>query len=134
MFHNSAAIKQFIRVAAAELVLTAIMLGVYALIGRFTMAVVLGAVLGCLLSLANFLMLSVTVSRAADRAQAGDPVKARAQVQGSSVLRLFALAVIYIITLRTGIFDPIAAVLPLVFLQVSISLVEFFRKDGDGTR
>lgn len=134
MLHNDAAIKQFIRVAIAELVCIALMLIVYLVIDRFTLKVVYGAILGGVLTLANFLALSITVSKAADRAENGDPVKAKTAVQGSSVLRLFILAAVYIIALRTDFFDPIAAVLPLLFLQICVSLVEYFRKDGESTK
>ena len=123
MFHNNAAIRQFFKIAICVAVLTALEIGVYAAIGRFSLQVLWGALFGAAASALNFLALTVTVSRAADRAEGGDPIKARAAVQGSSVLRLLVL--------RFTAFDPLAAVLPLVFVQISISLMEFFRKDGE---
>ena len=131
MLHNDAAIRQFIRIALGVAALTALEIGVYALLGRFSVDVLLGALFGMVVSCANFLALTVTVSRAADRAEGGDPMKARAAVQGSSVLRLLALAAVYILVLKLTTLDPLAAVLPLVFVQISISLFEFFRKDGE---
>ena len=132
MLHNDAAIRQFIRIALGVAALTALEIGVYALLGRFSVDVLLGALFGMAVSCANFLALTVTVSRAADRAEGGgDPIKARAAVQGSSVLRLLVLAAVYILVLKLTTLDPLAAVLPLVFVQISISLFEFFRKDGE---
>lgn len=132
MFHNDAAIRQFFKVAAGVVCLTALELGVYALLGRFSVPVLLGALFGMIVSCLNFLALTVTVSRAADRAEdGGDPMKARAAVQGSSVLRLLLLAGVYILVLKFSTLDPLASVLPLVFVQISISLFEFFRKDGE---
>ena len=131
MFHNNAAIRQFFKIAICVAVLTALEIGVYAAIGRFSLQVLWGALFGAAASALNFLALTVTVSRAADRAEGGDPIKARAAVQGSSVLRLLVLAAAYILVLRFTAFDPLAAVLPLVFVQISISLMEFFRKDGE---
>lgn len=130
MFHNDAAIRQFLKVAAGVLALTALELAVYALLGKFSVDVLLGAVFGTAVSCLNFLALTISVSRAADRAEGGDPAKAKAAVQGSSVLRLIALAVIYIAVLKTTSLDPLAAVLPLVFVQLSIYLTDFLRKDG----
>ncbi len=131
MLHNDAAIRQFFKVALGVAVLTAIELGVYALLGRFSLPVLLGAVFGMVVSCANFLALTVTVSRAADRAEGGDPNKAKAAVQGSSVVRLLALLAIYILVLKTTSLDPLASVLPLVFVQLSLYGIEFFRRDGE---
>ena len=131
MFHNDAAIRQFIKIALGVAVLTALEIGVYALIGRLNRWVLLGALFGMIVSCLNFLALTVTVSRAADRAEGGDPAKARAAVQGSSVARLLAVLAVYIVVLKTTPLDPLAAVLPLVFVQLTIYMAEFFRKDGE---
>lgn len=131
MYHNDAAIRQFFKIAICVAGLTALELGVYAIIGRFSLNVLFGALFGAVVSVLNFLALTVTVSRAADRAEGGDPGKAKAAVQGSSVLRLIVLAAVYIVVLKTTTLDPLAAVLPLVFVQLSIYITEFFRKDGE---
>ena len=131
MYHNDAAIRQFFKIAICVAGLTALELGVYAIIGRFSLNVLFGALFGAAVSVLNFLALTVVVSRAADRAEGGDPGKAKAAVQGSSVLRLLILAAIYIVVLKTTTLDPLAAVLPLVFVQLSIYITEFFRKDGE---
>ena len=131
MYHNDAAIRQFFKIAICVAGLTALELGVYAIIGRFGLNVLFGALFGAAVSVLNFLALTVVVSRAADRAEGGDPGKAKAAVQGSSVLRLLILAAIYIVVLKTTSLDPLAAVLPLVFVQLSIYITEFFRKDGE---
>lgn len=131
MFHNDAAIRQFLKIAAGVAVLTVLELAVYALLGRFTVNVLLGAVFGMVVSCANFLALTMTVARAADRAEDGDPGKAKAAVQGSSVLRLLILAAVYIVILKATPLDPLASILPLVFVQVSIYLYEFLRRDGE---
>ncbi len=136
MFHNKEAIRQILRVLAGEAACVALMLGVYGLIGRFSRQVLLGALIGGVLAMLNFLLLSVTVSRAADRAETtGEAVKARVSVQVMALVRLLLLAVLYILILKSGACDPIAAILPLLFLQLSIVLTEFFRKDkGDGAK
>ena len=131
MFHNNAAIRQVLRIAAGEAVCILLMLGVYAVIGRLTAAVVIGAVFGGIVSVGNFLALSITVSRAADRAESGEPEKGKLSVQASSVLRLLVLGALYVIVLRAGVCDPVAAILPLLFIQISINIIEYFRKDGE---
>lgn len=131
MYHNKDVIRQFAMVALCELVCVALMLAVYALLGRFSTKVLAGGLLGGGLAIANFLLLSMAVTRAADRAeQTGETAKATMSIRSSATLRLLGIALILILVLRAGLADPLASVLPLLFLQLSIHLVGFFRKDG----
>ena len=110
-----------------------IMLGIYALLGIFTRSVLVGAVVGLLLSIGNFVSLSITVSNALDRAaRDNDPQRAQLSIQTSSVIRLLVLAAIYILLFRAKLCDPIAALLPLLLAQGVLKLVEFFRNDKEG--
>ena len=91
----------------------------------------------------NFLSLSITVSNAMNRtANGGSPQKAQLEIQTSSVVRPVILVIIYILLFRVELCDPLAAILPLLFAQVCIKLIDFFRpdpqaaqktKDGDST-
>mgnify|MGYP004550669879 FL=1 len=129
------------RLAVAVALCIAAMLAVYALAGRFDNAVLIGALAGFVLAMGNFLSLSITVSNALDRAaNGGSPQKAQLEIQTSSVVRPVVLVIIYILLFRAKLCDPVAAILPLIFAQVCIKLIEFFRKeptkdkkDGDST-
>lgn len=129
------------RLAVAVALCIAAMLAVYALAGRFDNAVLIGALVGFVLAMGNFLSLSITVSNALDRAaNGGSPQKAQLEIQTSSVVRPVVLVIIYILLFRAKLCDPVAAILPLLFAQVCIKLIEFFRKeptkgkkDGDST-
>lgn len=134
---NKAVLLQVLRIFLCELVCIAVMLAVYYFINKLSPAVWLGALAGGLVAIGNFFFLSIAVSRAADRAEAGGKeaaVKATVSVQRNSVLRKIVLIVIYIILLKSGYFDLPATVLPLVFVQVSIYVTEFFRKGGAKTK
>ena len=118
------------RLAVAVALCIAAMLAVYALAGHFTNAVLLGAMIGFVLSMGNFLSLSITVSNALDRAaNGGSPQKAQQEIQTSSVVRPVVLVIIYILIFRAKLCDPLAAILPLLFAQVCLKLIDFFRKD-----
>ena len=65
-------LQQVGRMALATAGCSAIMLAIYAVVGRFTTAVLLGGLLGTVIAVGNFLALSITVSNALDRAAAGD--------------------------------------------------------------
>ena len=99
--------------------------------------------IGFVLAMGNFLSLSITVSNAMNRAaNGGSPQKAQLEIQTSSVVRPVILVIIYILLFRAELCDPLAAILPLLFAQVCIKLIDFFRpdsqaaqktKDGDST-
>lgn len=133
MQKNRDVLQQVGRLAVALLVCIAAMLGLYALLGRLDRPVLLGAALGWLLAVGNFLSLSITVSNALDRAaHGGSPQKAQMEIQTSSVVRPLVLAAIYIVLFRFKVCDPVAALLPLLFAQIAIKVLEFFRTDEKG--
>lgn len=126
-------LHQVTRLTIAMIICVGIMLGIYALLGIFTRSVLVGAVVGLLLSIGNFVSLSITVSNALDRAaRDNDPQRAQLSIQTSSVIRLMVLAAIYILLFRAKLCDPIAALLPLLLAQGVLKLVEFFRNDKEG--
>ena len=126
-------LHQVTRLTIAMIICVGIMLGIYALLGIFTRSVLVGAVVGLLLSIGNFVSLSITVSNALDRAaRDNDPQRAQLSIQTSSVIRLLVLAAIYILLFRAKLCDPIAALLPLLLAQGVLKLAEFFRNDKEG--
>ena len=133
-------LQQASRLAVAVALCIAAMLAVYALTGHFTNAVLLGAMIGFVMAMGNFLSLSITVSNAMNRAANGG--SAQLEIQTSSVVRPVILVIIYILLFRAELCDPLAAILPLLFAQFCIKLIDFFRpdsqaaqktKDGDST-
>lgn len=133
MQKNRDVLRQVGGLAVALLVCIAVMLAVYALLGRLDRLVLQGAVFGWILAVGNFLSLSITVSNALDHAaNGGSPQKAQLEIQTSSVVRPLVLALIYIVLFRAKVCDPVAALLPLLFAQVAIKVLEFFRNDKKG--
>ena len=127
MQKNRDVLRQVGGLAVALLVCIAVMLG------RLIRLVLLGAVFGWILAVGNFLSLSITVSNALDRAaNGGSPQKAQLEIQTSSVVRPLVLALIYVVLFRAKVCDPVAALLPLLFAQVAIKVLEFFRNDKKG--
>jgi len=132
--HNRQAIHQFARVAVIEFLCVALMIGVYAVIGRLTNKVLLGAAAGYLVTIGNFLALSISVSRAADMAeQTGESGKAQMLVRASATGRLLVVGAILFIVLKAGLCDPLASLLPLLFVKPGLMIVEYFRKDDGKT-
>lgn len=118
-------------VALGVAVCTAAMLGVYALLQLFSMKVLLGGALGSLLSIGNFFFMAVGTSLAADRAENQDVKGGQAVIRNSMMIRYLVLFVLLFAAGKSGYFEPIALVLPLVFVRPVLTVSEFFRKSGD---
>ena len=60
--------KEALILTVGEIIVSAVTVAVYLLIKKYDYTVLLGAALGCVLAIANFIFLSVSVNRAVDRA------------------------------------------------------------------
>ena len=117
-------------IAVGELVLSAVMVAVFAALGYFQMNVLWGALAGCFVMIANYFFMAVTVSLAADRAERGEVKQAQNMVQLSSTVRLIVMGLALALLIKLGA-NTLAVVLPLVFARPILMLAEFFRKKGD---
>ena len=122
--------KQTGIVAIGEFVGVALMFGVYALIGKWSVAVLLGGLVGLLVATGNFFALAVAATLAADKAEAGDSLGGQKLMKSSYPIRLLAMAAVLILCARSGYFDVLALVLPLLFVRPVLTAAEFFKKKG----
>lgn len=118
-------------VAIGVSICVVLMFGIYALIGRFSIAVLLGGLVGGLLSIGNFFAIAIVATLAADRAERQDVAGGQKLINSSYPLRMLVLAGILFVCGKSGLFDLIALVLPLVFVRPTITVAEFFRKKGE---
>lgn len=123
-------LKETAIVVVGELLLCAIMVGIFALVGKFDRSVVLGALFGWLLTCGNFFFLAVAATLAADKAQEQNVQGGKNLMRSSMALRLLVLFGLMFILAKSGICNVLALVLPLAFLRPVLMLGEFFRKKG----
>lgn len=123
--------RDILPVMLGELLLTGIMLGVYALIGRFSAKVLWGALLGAGVVLLNFSVMIFALLKAEKR---GNPEKGQLYVRATYALRMLLLAAVLIVALKTKVFDPLATALPLCFQPIAVWLYELFRKKGENAQ
>ena len=123
-------LKETAVIAIGQILCVALMCGVYALIGKFSLSVLWGGLVGLLVATGNFFFLAVIATLAADKAEAGDPASGQKLMKSSYPIRLLAMAVVLILCAKSGAFDVIALVLPLVFVRPILTIAEFFRKKG----
>lgn len=119
------ALRSMLPILLIALAMTGIMIGVYALLGKLTAKVLLGAALGTAAALLNFAVMTYSVVRAES---AESPERGALQVRLNYVIRMIVLAAALIVALKTKAFDPVATVLPLCFIRIAIFLSELFRK------
>jgi len=118
-------------VAAGEAICTAAMIGIFALMGYFNTGVVLGAIVGAVLATGNFLFMAIGASLAADKAEAQDVKGGQNLLQVSMLLRYAVLFIVLFACGKSGMFNLIALVLPLIFVRPTLTIAEFFRKPGE---
>ena len=123
-------LKETALIAAGELVCVAVMCAVYALIGKFALSVVLGGLVGLLVATGNFFFMAMAATLAADKAEAQDVEGGKKLMKGSYPIRMLVMAGVLILCAKSGFFNVVALVLPLLFVRPILTIAEFFRKKG----
>lgn len=122
--------KETATVAIGMVILTGVMVGVFAALGRFQLNVILAAFIGCAVSVGNHFFLAVAVSLAADRAERGEVNQAQKMIRTSASVRLLVMGVVLVVSIVLGA-NALALLLPLLFTRPVLMLAEFFRKKED---
>ncbi len=121
-------------VALGELLGVAAMVGIFALLGVFDNTVLLGGIVGGVVAVANFFAMAIGVNLAADKAQNQDVKGGQATIKASYILRLLVMALVLFAFARSGLCNVIALVVPLIFVRITLTVAEFFRrKPGEET-
>ena len=114
-----------------ELLCSAIIGGIYALLGSLQPNVIWGVLVGSVLSTANFFMLGVSADAAADKAQEQNVKGGKSLMRMSYQVRLIVMFVILFAFAKSGLCSPLAMVLPLVLFRPILMVIEFLRKPGE---
>ncbi len=143
--------KQTARVAAGTGILTVLMIAVFLILGKFDYTVLLGALLGWATAVGNFFLMALTVQHLTDsmpalpkeeeapedadadadekeKENAKKPLSTEARQAGrkmeiSFVLRLLMIGAVALVALKTPVFNPWAALIPLLFPNIVIALL-----------
>ena len=115
-------------IASGVLVCTAIMFGVYALLGYFTKTVLISGIAGSIISILNFFFMAVGACQASDVASGQDVKRSKLIVKTSYGVRLAVIFVILFALVKRSVSDPLPSILPLAFVQPVVFVTTFFRK------
>ena len=123
-------LKQTLLVLIGEAVGVAVMFGVYAVLHKFGIPVLLGGIVGAVLATFNFFFMAMAATLAADKAQQQDVEGGKKLMQGSYPIRILVLAGVLILCGKSGYFDILALVIPLLLVRPTLTLADFFQKKG----
>lgn len=130
-------LRQTGRIAAGVAVLVALMIAVYAILGRFHIGALLGGVYTGALAVANFFVMGLTVQGIANRAaetQRDEQELAAFSKQMENRMRLsrngrmIALLALIVVGIRVFGFDALATILPIAFPTIVIYALQIIDK------
>lgn len=124
-------LKETAIVLLGEILCSGAMVGIFALLGKYDSAVLLGAAVGAVLATLNFFFMAVGATLAADKAENQNVKGGKAMIQSSYLIRLVVLFAILFAFAKSGLCNVIALVVPLIFVRPVLTIAEFFRKPGE---
>lgn len=118
------------RIAVGVFSMLAIMLIVYAAMGRFSLAVVLGGLIGALYAVLNFLLLGMTVQKVADMREENEEL-ARMQMKSSYNMRMVIMILLIVVAFALPFVDGLACMIPMLFPRLTILVLQLTGKIKD---
>ena len=118
------------RIAVGVFSMLAIMLVVYAALGCFSLAVVLGGLIGALYAVLNFLLLGMTVQKVADMREENEEL-ARMQMKSSYNMRMVIMILLIVVAFALPFVDGLACMIPMLFPRLTIFVLQLTGKIKD---
>ena len=128
---KNTAFRETRTVIIGQVICTAVMIAVFAFVGKYQLSVLLGGIAGALIATGNFFLLSFFANRAADLAEAQDVVGGQKLIQLSYMGRMLGMFLALIVLGKSGYFHPLSLVLPLAFTRPILTIAEIFKKKGE---
>lgn len=130
---EAALLRQTRRIALGVLALAAVMVAVYAVIGLFSLSVLLGALYTSALAILNFFIMGLTVQKITDtvgeRQRTDEEIQTlsqqmKAKMQASYTLRMVVMFGLIAVGIAAFHFEPLATILPVVFPRIVIAVLQ----------
>lgn len=118
-------------VAIGQVVCVGLMYGIFALLGQFDNTVLLGGIVGAILSILNFFFMAIGALIASDKAVNQNASGGKATIKTSYLARMVVIAIVLIAFAKSELCNLFALALPLAFVRPIITIAEFFRKPGE---
>lgn len=110
-------VKETKRIAVGTVIMLVVMLAVYAVLGKFTVGVLLGGLLGSAYAIFNFFMLGMTLQKAASMT---DQQMAHMKVRSSYSTRMIGMLVLAVVAFALPFVEGIPCLIALLFPRATI--------------
>ena len=121
MNQKNPVIQESLRVTIWTLLMLGVLCGIFAIAGEFSVMVLYSGFTGWFLTIANFFFMCVAIMNHTDQTETSVQ-KAAAAIRVSYMMRTVALLIILIVLLKSGKFDPIATLVPLLFTKPAVMI------------
>ena len=110
-------VKETKRIGVGTVIMLVVMLAVYAVLGKFTVGVLLGGLLGSAYAIFNFFMLGMTLQKAASMT---DQQMAHMKVRSSYSTRMIGMLVLAVVAFALPFVEGIPCLIALLFPRATI--------------
>jgi uncharacterized membrane protein len=128
---KNTAFQETRNVLIGQILCSAAMIAVFAVLGYYQRSVLLGGIAGAVIATANYFFMSFFANRAADKAEAQDVAGGQKLIQLSYMGRMLGMFLALIVLAKSGFCHPLSLVLPLAFTRPILTIAEIFNKKGE---
>lgn len=114
-------VKETKRIAIGTVIMLIVMLAIYAILGKFTIGVLLGGLLGSAYAIFNFFMLGMTLQKAASMT---DQQMAHMKVRSSYSTRMVGMLVLAVLAFALPFVEGIPCLIALLFPRATIFVLQ----------
>ena len=114
-------VKETKRIAVGTVIMLVVMLAVYAVLGKFTVGVLLGGLLGSAYAIFNFFMLGMTVQKVASMT---DQQMAHMQVRSCYSTRMIGMLILAVVAFALPFVEGIPCLIALLFPRATIFVLQ----------
>ena len=114
-------VKETKRIGVGTLIMLVVMLAVYAVLGKFTVGVLLGGLLGSAYAIFNFFLLGMTLQKAASMT---DQQMAHMKVRSSYSTRMIGMLILAVVAFALPFVEGIPCLIALLFPRATIFVLQ----------
>ena len=114
-------VKETKRIGVGTVIMLVVMLAVYAVLGKFTVGVLLGGLLGSAYAIFNFFMLGITLQKAASMT---DQQMAHMKVRSSYSTRMIGMLILAVVAFALPFVEGIPCLIALLFPRATIFVLQ----------
>lgn len=114
-------VKETKRIAVGTVIMLVVMLAIYAVLGKFTVGVLLGGLLGSAYAIFNFFMLGMTLQKAASMT---DQQMAHMKVRSSYSTRMIGMLILAVVAFALPFVEGIPCLIALLFPRATIFVLQ----------